>query len=327
MVSELEKKLDEIKEIKAEWGIGSQEAFRYMGSVETMSQLTDKVRARLHGRTKALPSYREVSNLCDGFYNYLSWLNFAGTKFEYGGGVEIKYPCIERSKEYANMFGFFKRFDPDYESALCKYYNLLEIAGSSDEAFREAFAVFFDDAQTKEPHFRIDNLARRFKKLIASSENEEDRERNMFEGSEFISFMLWMDGEVGHEPRTASDLKLNRLTWEEKRYLLGEEGGKNLYERAVRDQSLGNLWVERKIALSEVIKMEHESENTEEKIESSVDYFKKLVRRRDILLMTLKKRLPIGVPLDFQLETLHKAQYSLKVVSLHRKWLKKVLDR
>jgi len=334
MASILEKKLEEVEGLKSEWGIGSGDAFSYMKAEEYMNKLADVARAKLLDEgIDARPTYRVVSNLCDYAYRFFSafldeCINYSD---DLGEHFYVGHPLSMIDREFAEGRIAARRIDLDFEEFVCDFYAGMENSEDYDEPFKQAFVNSYEDVLEREPSLKPANILSRILRLEKNEDFDSENWRRMqYAKEQSLVLLEWMGGRIPELPFNLEKFDWGGKTFEEATYLFGEMLlGNSLYERARKDRTLGDIWVERKVALQSILSLGIDGDS-EAKLEQSVDLFKGRMGER-VRKLELRRSQTEILNRDWFVDRaeneLRENQYRLRVIQLHKKWLSEVLDR
>jgi len=339
-------KLEDIVALKAEYGIGTQDAWRYLKVIEDYTALRDRVSEQLHQKgIKTKPSVREISNLCDFIQSSLhEALQIAGAERNLASNTQccpaMVFPYSEVLNIHFDQDLFYRRketntfdFHFDYETFLLSFYE-----EKQNEELEEAFKAtmvevlagdvpYFTDPEGNKLTFSAIRGNSKYFGDMGSPLDKETKKSNKFA---IRLFYAWLRGEAEERYLTIPDL--TQPTEEEKTFLFQKfHSGKTetLYERAKRERTLYRLETERRIALNDIIEYTHEVDGTaNDKVQTEIQRLKDLLPCYQRKLRELSE-VPIELTPTFRAMWQRKheeTKYTLCAIKKNKAWLEKVLS-
>lgn len=256
-----------VQELKAEYGIGSLDAWKYLKIQQDYRRLSDEIAAELaKGGITHRPSLREISHLCSLSMRYTSnAFAIIAEELQTGGkpwqenvnnvvpNNVVPYSVHDRvpDPDYGNEWTF------DYQHFLITFYPLYVQLKDLNEAFRQAFLDFYEGEY---PYLTSPNGEK-------TSFADLKKDDSVFLDKRHVYDLDEMHGEEADEIRgrmkERRDEFIGKLAGtvpfyfpmgatDEEMWLLMGSGSQmeNLYQRAEKEHTLGNLFVERRIALN-----------------------------------------------------------------------------
>ncbi|MBI2451805.1 hypothetical protein HYV50_01865 [Candidatus Pacearchaeota archaeon] len=348
--SELEGKLEAIKELKAEYGIGSREAWNYLKVRQEYTQLADKIAQELKKEGLSYrPSYREISNLCGRAEEHLRLtlediseaLAIKEKRFPRDQIVVPYAKILQRgtlayleNQNFPDMDIVVNRWKFDYEKFIKNFYRKLRETEDKKKAFNIAFRgiingndSYIEDESGK--RLTLNEILENERLLLTNEpkfiEDMEDAKIILERASSLLTWLAGESSDFSGVPFRVDDFQ--EQTIEELEFLYGcYSAEKNLYNRALREKSLGNIWIERRIALNKVITEADRKESPKEMIDDVlVNERKKLARTSRRLRGYISMEAP-SVLIENGKELKAKRQYFIQAIISNRKWLEKVLS-
>ncbi len=349
--------LADVQFLKAEYGISSDDALRYLKITEEYESLRRAVIADLRREgVRYEPSLREVANVCSDAAKALGrhiegtgaiMSDFLGQGFGVAGhGI---YPARQTQMfrgEQEMMERLEHQWTFDYTRFLAAYCR--ERAANQEHlyAFQETIDAVLDgdDAYFRDAlgdPLRAQDIIGNERYLVVPVKPEERAEREAWEERMFSS-----EGILGSEGRIAAFLDLmwhedidekrgparsaKKTTQEERHLLYGLKWDHNeLYLRAEREHTLGRLEVERRIALAAVADAKSKERPSPEASEAERIAF--VLRSADQTYRRLQGSLRIAAHamgreriMDWRLS---RNRYVHRAVLENREWLERVLSR
>jgi hypothetical protein len=298
MSNGLEGKLEDIKFLKVEHGIGSKNAFDYLKSVEKYTELRDEVVERLKSEgVNYRPSVREViyrSSLCK-----LSYEGRLNIKILESSSERESLPCLIRIPEYFEFGVHSLNNDEvdmglklDYPSLLVKIYENYSESGHVGNEFYYAqpFLNF------KSRKISANDFVREFEKglLGITKKSDSSYSKDLTIAGHALSHslnLMMLENEKGNFARN-------------EKHFLYQSG----YERAKEEMTLNRFEVERMIAFNRVVITPNILGDINERINLAIGFAEKGIGRAD------------------SQEEAEKHSYFLRSIKKNKKWLEKMLS-
>ncbi|HLD57751.1 MAG TPA: hypothetical protein VJA47_05560 [archaeon] len=233
-IDPLRNRMEAVRELKAEYGIGSQDALRYLKIRERYQILKDKVAQVLESEgSPCRLTVRETENIDDCF----AW----GSLYNAISGLLYKGP---QGPERVFLVKGYGQIKVDIEEFLIEYCRQRNQTDDPDIAFRDAYRVIFEGGK---PFLEILGRKVSFQDIKDGNVETEPLPDDLFiDEDEASQFRLWLIGAENENPFSYISPE-ESPTRSEHRYLLNNA---QLGRRIERDQTSGSLWEERRLALN-----------------------------------------------------------------------------
>ncbi len=291
----LQGKLEEIKQLKTEYGIGSLDAWRYLKSQEFYTALRDDIVNALYATNLTYrPTLRELSNLCQYVQFEVQWA-FRAWSYERASETRGKHPqlqdilfCNPQVNQYHDSDMNLQKTAQrtwmfDYQSFLIHYCQLKDVCRDMND--QDLFVKVFASALTSTHPYLTDDKGNRLtfsqvRKTDSLLITDSDAGRTKKQRPKQFERAIWQSvindfhflygnkdkltaedqfeiGEGMHESEEAAISIRNRITHEEHLFLYKLYTSDDSYKRAQRERTLGRIEIERRIALQEVLANEY----------------------------------------------------------------------
>ena len=227
----LRSRLEAVKELKAEYGIGTQDALAYIRDQDSHRKLReDLITVLKTDRVAYRPGLREVQNVSHWLSDIIDEL-ISETKVEAGEGevlpVNVYYLGGKKS--------FPKKIiiRPDFIKFFTNYAKAVDSGTDPETAVFKTLKDIFD---TEEPFLEISGKKVSFRDLNITPD-----------GNGVYSWLA--DGE---DFPLYFDLNINQIPFSQRAYLY-HASDKGDYKTALNEHMLGNIWTERRIAISTIV--------------------------------------------------------------------------
>src|SRR3989338_7418253 len=233
-IDPLRNRMEAVRELKAEYGIGSQDALRYLKIRERYQILKDKVAQVLESEgSPCRLTVRETENIDDCF----AW----GSLYNAISGLLYKGP---QGPERVFLVKGYGQIKVDIEEFLIEYCRQRNQTDDPDIAFRDDYRVIFEGGK---PFLEILGRKVSFQDIKDGNVETEPLPDDLFiDEDEASQFRLWLIGAENENPFSYISPE-ESPTRSEHRYLLNNA---QLGRRIERDQTSGSLWEERRLALN-----------------------------------------------------------------------------
>ena len=281
----LQGRLEEIKQLKAEYGIGSLDAWRYLKSQEFYAALRDEIVNALHITNLTYrPTLRELSNLCQDVQIEVQ-IALHAWSCECALANPGKHPqlqdilfCNPQINQHRDGYMITQKTPKpwmfDYRPFLICYYQLKDVYGDMNDpdllvrTFASALTsthpylkddkgnrLTFSEVRKTDVLLTTDSDAKRTKK-----QRPQQFERAMRQSAIDAFYFRYGNKdnltaenqfEIGEDMRESEETAIpmtKRITNEERLFLYKFCTSDELYERAQRERTLGRIEIERRIA-------------------------------------------------------------------------------
>ena len=361
----IKSRLEEVKMLKAEYGISSENALRYLKIQDEYSGLRgDLIPILRREGIQYKPSVKEISNICNEAMDRLEKDLFTSNKaafeqLEAEGKVNMRPVTCGVSLPRETLL-FRGEVEPkskdlwwkfDYKAFLVEYARIRDETGSHFQAFSGVMkAVEEGDGRYftgPEGRFSYQEIASSPKytssaeEILDTQENEpiwdglrEKISQNPdMEPNDIIKslFAVVFTGE-GVESKDEPPFSSERPTMEERHLLHGQLYGviNDLYGRAEREHTLGRLETERRIALAFVADAKREEQPHPGVSESErIDYILRSLDEKYRVLSESLATLARANSIDEDVSKrpqLVRNRYTRRALITNRKWIEKLLD-
>ncbi|MBI1972447.1 hypothetical protein HYS50_00395 [Candidatus Woesearchaeota archaeon] len=330
-MSKLLSLLDACKELKAEYGIGTKDAYQYLKIRNTYRGLRDEVAKELaKQKIQYHPTERKVSNVCSKINADLK------TIFR-----DILDEDVDVKQYTDHLQSIISKEDKQlcipYKEILIKYcaYAMTE---APDQAYRhmvkdllknhqfldESGLIFFSITLNNIRDLpSLENLIKEDMRIRENHLNEMQQLLGMKDGprEKYLEFLEWIN--EGQEVIWYGTFDPTGITLEEQAYLfqLGcgiDSSEKSPYERALQEKTLRKLETERRIALQEMILYKHTN------VENAIKDVDKMISNGVQDLPKYQEFPDLQSRLKF---SINRFRYLSQAIKKNRKWLETVLSR
>ncbi len=359
MSGNLAGKVYEMQMLKQRYGINSSNAHAFMHSEAAYDQLRSKVDHALKPEgIKLQLSWQEISNLCEdtalvvkdalneahfrhfGNFHYFEVSDFNDALLtdrkipwaRYSPGTPGLYTLIDDYKDVTFQF--------DYARFLQTFARTQKQGHDKQEAFRQAFLIFKDSAEPfltspkgeplSYPRFVETIFTYGKKKPIEEITSDPDmiaRTANTLAISRQLveDFKEWQM--AGSENYVHGNVRFNRTTPEERKFLYGFSNKDDPYERAILEKTDKRLGTERSIALHYILG-DYELEGERAAIIKNVveDLTRARDRRRERYESLRKAKAPESIVEKGKVH-FEKTQYTLNAIRKNKGWLEDILSK
>ncbi|HLF55124.1 MAG TPA: hypothetical protein VI612_05390 [Candidatus Nanoarchaeia archaeon] len=336
---DLTARLESIRELKAQYGIGSQSALRYLKVQDTMIGLADDVSARLSDEGLDYhPSVREISNLCEALRGSVKFtLDLQSemravlalgrlAKDHHVESADPRQGMIEsrtKGDHFSSPAGLFDvKWNLDYASMLVNFYRAMQLCGRTGRAFN---AVMFNFISGKQA-------------FLTGADGRQYTLNEICENDSFLAHEGRIPGDMLEEFVEAvkekmsvakagifgAGLKIDGLTEEEGKFLL-QSGA---YERAVREKTLHRMDTERRLALNELMQYVDflKDHSAQELVDTRLSALGAQLDKRRELLRKVDGQSGAAFITERQKELVAQSSYYIRAIRQNRKWLENVLS-
>ncbi len=309
------KRLEDVVALKQEYGINSQDAFKYVKGMEFYEDLRDQVNNQIRGQPfKIKPlTLRETANFCEMLYARIDSVLH---------DEQVRRGVVEE-KTIARVNPLHGSEEPNRVNWYLDYSPLLMNYAQSSFRKKGAELKATDEASmwvVTNPHHYftdINGVGMNYRGLVNNLPNGEFFDKNdfLFPGEKLSSNVPM--GLLEVFKGLSDGFNTKRMIDEESDFLHGRKTEKTLYERAKREETLNRLETERRIAMQEIAISSNELDFFDEGPESL--FAGKVIRgtERDLLGELSKE--------DINEEWREKLKYSLKSIRKNKSWIKKML--
>lgn len=317
--TDLRARVEAVQMLKAQYYVGSREAFSYLKVSNEYSRLADETAESLN----ILPSVKESANICDfakAFFNAMLDSEAAKRSLEMGRASAeyfvLSYPKAMQAQDKQDAQqcgGIILEFD--YKCFFLDYFANFSLHRNHDRAMRQATLAV---RQGTVQYFRFNGKSYSYQEIVSSISLPDAADNKYFDRN------LEM-----HKITDADDFlaqfEIEQTTGYEGLFLLGmnyfgEHQG--LYERAEREKKLGYLDVERRIALNQVsIYGAGSGQDIESCLRDTKQRLSKELKRNK----QLEELNAPSVILNHQKKYVEKLRYLVRALVTNKKWLQKIL--
>jgi len=320
--------IKEVGQLKREYQVSSQNAFNYLRAQEDHRQLGKEIQASLRERDIDLPYYCSpniISNLCELTRYTVNWavdskscqrvietgfqkFNFNNELLSYSSFLEDKK--IIETRETNDCVKYWKF---DYKTFLINFLERMKTSNDFRIPLRETIEAFVIDShpyfegRTGE-RFSFTELCSRDEYMLSEIDLERDCKDDIKEQAIKLEQWSRLRGEI--DPLRY--FRIDAITLEKRQFLTCKANPyfKDLYQRAVREGTLHNLDVERRIALNEVEDIPDTNRNV---ITARIQYRLDDIERRRINLSESLHSLGLNKE-----EEIKKLNYRRKVLKINK---------
>lgn len=293
-MTDLKSRLEAVKELKREYGIGSDLAHKYLKAHSEFSALRDEIVEELKNhKVNYSPSVREISNVCDTARHAIQDL------------VDLvmsdpEYNIRRYSKTLESSYSHSLHPDDlvfDYNALLLRYFKMLD--------------------STKDPAISL---------MFSISHFIDSDHPYLCDGRDKLSFSSLRNGKPVKDISIISgkieDFNPGSVTDEERKFLMHS---KTNYERAIKEKTLYRLETTRRIALNEMT-MWTEGDNIEERIKGKIENLKRRIAKCSDRIRQLTGFSGAGYLIGNDKHMIEEYRYKIRAIVENKKWLEKILS-